>query len=513
MFLDVRLIAGLQQQLHKRPALAALLALMAGASYPFSMAPFDQWYLPFGAIFILLCCLDAKQPKQSLLRLYGFSVGISAVGISWVYVSIHEHGHAPPLLAGALVALLVLAVSVFILLPGWLYIKIIRPGALGVTLGFSAMWLLKEWMSTWLFSGFPWLLAGYSQLNTPLAAYAPVFGVLGVGFAVCLTSALLFVIITAPARRHQLASLLALALIWLGGLALSKSEWVLPVGEPIKVSLVQGNIDQATKWQEKMIRPIVDTYIDLSQDEWGRHIILWPEASITLLRHQAASLLNALDWRGKQSGSSLLLGIPARDESGGFLNTATVVGAGSGTYIKRHLVPFGEYVPLESMLRGLIQLFDLPMSRNQPGAGAQPLPRAEDLRLAISICYEVIFPDLVRDSLEAPDLLITISNDAWFGASIGPLQHAQMARMRALENGRFMLRATNNGVTAIIDPSGRVISALPQFQPGVLRGLVFRMSGITPFAHWGHKPLLFLLGIALSGLVIWQRLKYNAQVL
>jgi apolipoprotein N-acyltransferase len=182
-----------------------------------------------------------------------------------------------------------------------------------------------------------------------------------------------------------------------------------------------------------------------------------------------------------------------------FRNTAVVAGTGEGRYVKRRLVPFGEYVPLEGLLRGAIEFFALPMSHAGPGAWRQPLLDLGGQRAQMSICYEVVYPDLVRRDAGGADVLITISNDTWFGASIGPLQHLQMAQMRALENGRWMLRGTNNGVTAIVDHRGAVTSRLPQFEPGVLRGEYAAMSGITPFTRFGHAPWLAVIVLALAG--------------
>jgi apolipoprotein N-acyltransferase len=250
------------------------------------------------------------------------------------------------------------------------------------------------------------------------------------------------------------------------------------------------------------VGPILQTYTNLSAGEWGRDLIVWPEAAITLFRSDAESFLQQLAARGKASGTALIMGIPDRDAEGHFLNSAIALGQGEGTYVKRRLVPFGEYVPLESVLRGLIQLFDLPMSRNVSGAATQAPLLVGEHRISMSICYEVVYPELVRKTVEQPDLLVTISNDTWFGASIGPWQHLQMARMRALENGRYMLRATNNGVTAVINEQGHIVASLPQFEQAVLRAQVPILAGMTPFARYGQLAVLLLvLGATAAGLL------------
>jgi apolipoprotein N-acyltransferase len=233
----------------------------------------------------------------------------------------------------------------------------------------------------------------------------------------------------------------------------------------------------------------------LSAPHWQRDLIIWPEAAITLFAHQADDFLDEMAARARAGGSTLVAGIPAFEldpvsREGVFRNTAIAIGKGEGRYVKRRLVPFGEYVPLENLLRGVIEFFDLPMSHARPGERQQPLLKADGWQLAMAICYEVIYPELVRVLAGDADLIVTISNDAWFGDSIGPLQHMQMARMRALENGRYVLRSTNNGVTAIVAADGRIRAQIPQFEPGVLVGDFEVMVGTTPYGRFGHLPVL-----------------------
>ena len=256
---------------------------------------------------------------------------------------------------------------------------------------------------------------------------------------------------------------------------------------------------QATKWLPENRLPIIQQYRSLSEPHWGVDLILWPEAAITVFEHQAGELLARLDERGKAEGSALVLGLPAveplADGDYAFLNTAIGLGLAEGRYVKRRLVPFGEYVPLEDVLRGLIQFFDLPMSHAVSGDAEQPPLQLGFGTAVMAICYEVVYPQLVREEV---DVLLTISNDTWFGASIGPEQHLAIARMRALENGRWLLRATNNGITAIVDEQGRVQARLPQFEAGVLQGSFQIMQGRTPFNRWGTYPLYAFLLVLLA---------------
>ena len=489
------------------PRIADLVTLLAGCCYPLALAPFDYWFAGIISIFLLLMLTVEPTVGRGLLRFYLFAIGMYGVGTSWLYVSVHEHGQAPALLAGTLIALFVMAISLLALVPGYLFLRLFRQNNFNIVIGFAVLWVVREWLYSWVLTGFPWLLAGYGQLDTPLAGYAPWLGVLGVSFTVVLTSGLIFATLKTGPGLKNLLLLASLGAVWLAGLGLSRLDLVQPGGSTVSVSVVQGNIDQKVKWRREMAMPIVNAYLALSRDEWGRELIVWPEAAVTLFRESATGLLQKLGAKGEMSGTTLVMGIPDRDEQGNFLNSAIAVGAGQGRYIKRHLVPFGEYIPAERLLRGIIRFLDMPMSHNRPGPDYQPLLEAAGLKLAVSICYEVVFSDLVRRNPGVPDLLVTISNDSWFGNSIGPLQHMQMARMRALENGRYLIRGTNNGVTALVDHRGRLISQLPQFEPGVLRGEVLVMSGITPYSRWGDAAVLALC-VALMGMLAWRH-RYN----
>ena len=290
------------------------------------------------------------------------------------------------------------------------------------------------------------------------------------------------------------AMVMALAVL-IVGVELKQVSWTTPVGAPKSVALVQGNIPQDLRWLEEHRAQILETYWRLSQELWGNDLIIWPESAVPLPLPYAKNLLADLDITGKYTGSALILGIPelaTKDGHTGFYNSLLAVGEqASGHYAKRHLVPFGEYVPLESWLRGIIAFFDLPMSAFLAGGNDQPLLRAHGLKLQPVICYEVAYPHLVLTGIAAANVIITVSNDTWFGHSFGPSQHLQMAQFRALETGRPLLRGTNNGITAIIDAKGRVVKAAPSFEQAVLVGSIQGYQGLTPYVwlatHWVYK--------------------------
>lgn len=470
------------------------IACIAGCILPLSLAPFDFVYSAFASLSLLFLTTLHCSAKRAAIRYYLYALGMYGVGTSWIYVSIYEFGGASIFLAALLVALFVAGIALPSLIQGYLFALLASKGSSGLraVVVFAACWTGHEWLLTWFLTGFPWLFVGYSQLQTPLLGYAALSGVLAVGFAVALTSGLLGSLIFSPRLRPGLSAGLMITALWLAGAWLASIEFT-QRERTISVSLVQGNIDQAVKWRREMVQPIINTYLALTEPEWGQDVIIWPEAAITVFRDRAGKLLQHLDLKAEGSGSTLILGIPDRDDDGNFMNAAIGVGAAESEYFKRRLVPFGEYVPMQEVLRGLIGFFNLPMSHNKVGAAIQPPMQIGSAWIGMSICYEVVYPDLVRSNEIVPGILATISNDSWFGRSIGPLQHFQMARMRAVENGRYLLRSTNNGMTAIINQRGDVQSWLPQFEAGVLRGHAEIRTGQTPFAKMGHLPLLLLL--------------------
>ncbi len=474
-----------------RPSVDAIVrdlaALAAGALLPLSLSPFDWWPLALISPLALFFAVSRATVSRSVIRFYLYNLGMFGVGVSWIFVSVHQYGGASVWLAACLVGLFVAAYSLVSVPLAHVYARWFRRTEIATVFGFAALWVLQEWFRSWFLTGFPWLFLGYGVMATPIANLAPYIGVFGLSFVVVL----MMVSLVAAFRQHSAAWLLPLMFFMTAGLLTARFDQTSPAGS-MSVSLVQGNIDQHIKWNPVNRLPILQLYEQASQDEWGRDLILWPEAALTMFRETAAPFLTGLDETAAKTGTALVLGIPDRDIDGGFQNTLLAAGLGQGHYIKRRLVPFGEYVPLESYLRGLITFFDLPMSRNQPGPPAQPPLTVKDWVVSPSICYEVVYPELVRTAARSPDLLLTVSNDTWFGTSIGPWQHLQMARMRALENGRSMVRATNNGITAVIDHRGRVLASLPQFERGVLRYDVEIRRGDTLFHQFGSLPVLML---------------------
>jgi apolipoprotein N-acyltransferase len=486
----------------QRAGLAAQAAsLLAGAALPLSLAPLDWWPVAPLALCVLLLAALHGSPAAAAWRGWLFGLGSFGVGTSWIFVSIHTYGDASAPLAGLLTFLFCGGLALFTALGVFAWARWMRGRPGGVLLGFPAMWVLTEWLREWCLTGFPWLYAGYSQVDGPLSGWAPVVGVYGLGLMVAGSAAVIASVAAQPREdsRARRIALAVMATIWLAGWPLSHIEWSRPSGKPLSVAMVQGNIPQLLKWEPDHLQNTLGIYAKLSRPLWGSDLVVWPESSVPAYFDTVADFLAEQATQAAAGGSTLLLGLPSREDDPssrrGYaaFNSVVALGAESGIYHKRHLVPFGEYVPLESTLRGLIAFFDLPMSSFSSGPADQALLRGAGTAIAPLVCYEIVYPELVRGGvLAGATLLLTVSNDTWFGASLGPLQHLQMAQMRALENSRDLVRATNDGISALIDHQGRITVRGAQFTREVIRGEVQPREGLTPFARLGCWPVIGL---------------------
>ena len=483
-------------------ALAAGLGALTVTGY----APFGFYPLPlltFAGLFLLW--QRAADARAAALTGFAFGLGWFVAGVSWVYVSLHTFGAMPAPLGGAVTLLFCAYLALHPAIIGYLSRRFTLSPALHWIVFVPAAFTLIEWLRSWLFTGFPWLNPGYSQAPaSPLAGYAPILGLHGVTLLLIATAGALSLIRFA-ALRSRLRSvwpwLAALMLIWITGAALKTVAWTEATGTRVTVSLLQGNIEQDLKWREDHLRSTLETYLQMVRASDARLIIL-PETALPLfLRDVPAEYLDALAAHGRRNNGDVLLGIPERLPQGDYYNSVVSLGsADSQTYRKEHLVPFGEFIPLRPLLGAIVSQLSIPLQDfSRGGIEQKPLAVAGE-QVAINICYEDAFGEEIIRQLPQATLLVNVSNVAWFGRSIAPQQHLQIAQMRALETGRYMLRATNTGVTAVIAPDGRVEAAAPEFTRTVLTHDVPGMRGATPFVRWGNLAALalcvFAIGIA-----------------
>lgn len=471
-----------------------LFSLIAGLLYPLAFAPWGWWPLVLVSVALFWWSLHDASPRQALLRGWLFGLGSFGFGVSWLHVSMHQYGGTPLWLALPMTGLFAAAMALYPAALAGLSARLGHSSAV-----FTGLWLLIDWLRGLLLTGFPWLYPGYAMTDTPISHLAPLGGI----WLVSLVTVAAAVTLAELARRRWRAAIPTAALALAGTLvSLLPLSFTEQTGEPIKVALAQGNVPQDVRWQLTQQAATRAIYADLTGQASPGSLLIWPEAAITEFYQDARPFLLEQGERMNSRGGALITGIPWREYGSTgpqYFNSVTVLGGGQGLYHKQKLVPFGEYVPFQEQIRGLIPFFDLPMSSFSRGHAEQPNLTALGLTVSPFICYEILYPSLVAQRSQNSDLLLTISNDAWFGTSAGPHQHFQMTRMRALETGRWLLRGTNNGITALIDPNGKVHSQLPQFERGLLEGEVRAVSGTTPFMLTGPSPTL-LLAMALVAL-------------
>ncbi|UCG72647.1 MAG: apolipoprotein N-acyltransferase [Chromatiales bacterium] len=476
------------------------LAAVAGALLPLGFAPFGAWWLVPFLLAALFALWDGQTPRDAAMRGLAFGIAAFAGGTYWTYISVHGFAGTPAWLAVLLSAALVLASAAHVAAAGWLAGLCRVPDALRYGFCWPAAYVATEWIRGWIFTGFPWLSLGYGQIDGPLSAWAPVLGIYGVSLLVAVTGGLLLILLRGT-RRERAAGLAAAVALAAGTWALAGRDWTSPAGSPVSAALVQGSITQDRKWLPEQRLPTMALYRDLTLALPDADLVVWPEVAVPSSADRVEDYLRDLKAAAEERGTQILLGIIVNDfERDRFHNSLLSVGAATGVYHKRHLVPFGEFFPVPDFVRQWMRMMDLPYRDVAPGSDDQPPLIAGDVRLAPSICYEDAFGAEQLDFLPESGLLVNVSNDAWFGDSIAAHQHLEMARMRSLETGRAMLRSTNTGITALIDADGTVMDRLPQFETGVLKGQIQPRSGSTPFVRAGNVPvvLLALLGLWLG---------------
>jgi len=488
------------------------IAVLAGGALPLAFAPCDYGILAFFAPALLFWLWQQASPKYAALLGFFFGLGFFTVGTSWVFISINTYGNTPLVLSILITAIMISYLALFPALNGYLLQRFFQSTpitlkALGV---FPALWVLLEVLREFLFSGFPWLSLGYSQINTPLGSIAPIFGVYGVSFLSLVVAGALSLLLTKSQsyRQRLILAVFTLSLFAIGK-ALEPIQWTTPSSHPLNVTLIQGNVAQPAKWQSQNLQEILDSYYSLTKKHWHSQLIVWPEAAIPTLPSNIPDFLNKLQVEAKKHRSSVLFGAPVyQEKSQQFYNALMLLGENQGVYYKRHLVPFGEYEPLKYMLRWLIEYFAIPMSDFSPGPAHQAAIRIGNIKLDPYICYEIAFPHLVLQSIDNRNIIVTVSDDSWFGRSIALDQHFQMAQMRALETGRPAILSTNTGLSGFISAKGKVEQIGPIDQKAVLQANVFPRYGKTPLMRWHYYPVTLFSGLLLIIALIlrWRRI-------
>jgi apolipoprotein N-acyltransferase len=494
-----------------------VVPLALGALCALSFAPVSWLYVPVAALAALFIIWAGCETRASAAAAgFAFGLGLFLAGVSWVYVSMHDYGDMPAVLAVIATILFCTVLAIFPALAGVLVHGLARGSHAGLVAAAPVSFVLCEWLRSWVFTGFPWLAMGYSQVpDSALSGYAPLLGVFGVSWLLALSAALIAVMWLRRGVFGVLicaAALGLLAAIWGGGLLLKQIAWTEKLGEPVSIALVQGNVAQEQKWREESRAATLVKYRDMVLNADARLIIV-PETALPMFFDQVPQdYLRELARHAQQRNGDVLLGAAERTSSEGnfaYYNSVLVLGADRPqVYRKSHLVPFGEYIP--PGFGWVLHILKIPFSEFSRGDAHQTPFEAAGQKVAMNICYEDVFGNEIIRQLPAATLLANVSNDAWYGNSFAAEQHFQISQMRAIETGRWMLRATNTGLTGVIDDQGREVARLPQFSTQTLVANVQGMSGSTPYIRFGNWPIVLILFASLLLSYAYARAKKKA---
>jgi apolipoprotein N-acyltransferase len=491
-----------------RPRLSQLVFFLLGCLTTTAFEPFGLSLLaPLVLLPYLYVCLT-NSPRDSAKHSFWFGFGLFLSGTYWIYISVVVFGKAPIWIAVILMLGMVLIMSLYFWLCGWFVSRLASGEAWRLLAVAPATWVLVEWIRGWLFTGFPWMALGYSQVDSALAGWAPVLGIYGVSAMLVLSIAALLVALLTRGRPQWIA-IAIVVLPWLSGGVLNTVEWTQPAGEPLTATLIQGGISQDKKWLPEQFQETLDFYRNATRVAGNSDIVVWPEVAIPAVTDRVATYIDALESDSRVAEQTILFGILERVTERTikpkiYNSVIALNGEQRQVYRKRHLVPFGEYFPVPARVREWMRMMNLPYSDLSAGEDVQPLITTRaGTALAVAICYEDAYGAELLYALPEAGILINVSNDAWFGDSIAPHQHLEIARMRSLELGRDTIRATNTGISAFIGSNGKVLESGPQFQPTRMTMAVQPRQGSTPYANAGNRVILGLCLLVIAG--FWLR--------
>jgi apolipoprotein N-acyltransferase len=484
-----------------QPWLSRFVFFLTGALLMLSFEPVG-WY-PLAPVLMLpiLFAFHQLEPRQAARLGFAFGAGLFLTGTYWLYVSIHVFGQAPLILALLLMIGLVIIMAFYYAATGWLIARFSGGNNVRFLIVAPAAWVFIEWVRGWFMSGFPWMTLGYSQTDSPLAGFAPLVGIFGVSLLLMIsTSAVLAALMSAGKRRLVFVAIAALP--WVSGTVLRTVDWTEVAGPAVRTTIVQGGVSQDRKWLREQFRETLELYRSSLREHGQSDLVIWPEVAIPAVLDQVEDYVSMLQSDIAARKTTLLFGILERDDAreNVYNSVIAIDGQNQQVYRKRHLVPFGEYFPGPGFVREWMRMMNLPYSDISAGEDEQALLRMPDGNLlSVAICYEDAYAAEQLYALPDAGILINVSNDAWFGDSIAPHQHLQIAQMRALEAGRYVVRATNNGISAFIAPDGSILETGPQFELLTLTYDVPPRAGLTPYARAGNWPVITLAFLVLAG--------------
>jgi len=491
-----------------RPAVSRLSVFVIGCLTTLVFAP-AEWAMlaPLLTLPLLFIALTVS-PKDAGAHYFWFGLGLFLTGTYWIYISVHVFGNAPLWIALLLMVGLSLILSSLLWIAGWFTSHLSHGEHWRILLVGPAVWVVIEWLRGWILTGFPWLAYGYGQIDSPLAGWAPVLGVYGVSLMLLFSTAAILVTILTSGKDRMIAAALIVGPWILGGL-LTFVDWTEDYGEPVTTTIIQGGISQDQKWLPEQRQATLDFYHSSTLGVPQSQLVVWPEVAIPARDDQVRPYLEMVDRDARRNNQSVLLGIlEYNGERNGQLrisNSVFLLGTDKQQfYRKRHLVPFGEYFPVPASVREWMRMQNLPYSDLTAGDDVQPLLTASNgMKMAVAICYEDAYGAEALYAFPGADVLINVSNDAWFGDSIAPHQHLQIARMRALEVGRYSVRSTNTGISAFIGPDGDLLKTGRRFEADIMTADIWARKGTTLYASFGNWPVMLLCFLILG--IFWTR--------
>jgi len=496
---DISKTNQVRQFFESRPRVSQLVLFVFGALTTLTFAPFGLYFLMPVLLIPAMSAWLYSPPRTAAKLSFWYGTGLFLSGTYWLYISIHVFGQAPIWVAVVIMVGLVLIMAAYYAAAGWMISRLVKGDAGRLLVVAPAAWVFIEWLRGWFLSGFPWLAVGYSQIDSPMSGWVPLIGVYGTSVLTVMSSAALLAAIVEKNRRRWLYTGVAV-LPWIVGAAMQPIHWTQATDESLRTTIVQGGVSQDRKWLREQFQPTLTLYRNALLEHDDSDLVVWPEVAIPSAIDQVESYIGILQSDLQAIPKTLLFGILERDlESQKVYNSVLMLdGRNRQIYRKRHLVPFGEYFPVPDFVRRWMRLMSLPTSDMSPGDDKQALLESlSGEKLAVAICYEVAYGAEQLYALPEASILINVSNDAWFGDSIAPHQHLEIARMRALEAGRYLVRATNNGVSAFIGPKGELLETAPQFVYAAMTMDIIPHTGATPYVRTGNWPLISLLFVIL----------------
>jgi len=473
-----------------------LRSFFAGVLIPFGFAPFHLPGISILGLALFFATLKFNPVKNSFRKGFAFGLGFFSFGISWVYISINEYGHLGLILSALITLVLIIYLSLYLGLFSALYVKLAKnKSMLFSCILFSSLWCLTEYLRSTIISGFPWLLIGVGQMDSPLKYLMPIVGIYGVSFFTCL-SATFLIATTEAIKFKRIIWLIAFVSILLAPLLLKYINFTKVSDKPIPVGVIQANLSMRDKWDETLFWQILQKYKEGIEQLMGKtKLIVLPEAAIPIPESYITNEIDNIHRQTTKANTAVLLGIPEATDSdeSNFYNTITALGSAKGQYKKQHLVIFGEYIP--SPFESLINYLALPTSNLKPGKKNQDLIEVDGYPIASLICYELAYPQLLRNQLPKAEWIVSISDDGWFGKSLAIFQHLQMAEALSLLTGRYQIMSNNDGLSSIINDKGDVVNSLAAFSEGILKGNILAATGITPWVYYGDTPLILFFAL------------------